>query len=426
MNNLTRLIEIEGRTQPLIDLRDYMKTSQHSLLCVGPMSKNCVDAVIGLANQIRQPIPLIASRRQIDTESFGGGYVNHWNTRKFSEYVRSQDKGFVHLCRDHGGPWQGEAEAKLSTDEALRRAKASFLEDIASGFDILHLDPSIQGCNLTDERVLSLLFELYGFVNETARSLGRSIEIEVGTEQQSGAYSEARELVSFLKSVTNFCDKNNFRKPLFCVVQTGTLVKEMRNVGFTEGRRNEKYDQKYAVETMEKTLSHLVDIAYINSVFVKEHNGDYLSDGSMSLRRRLQVGAVNIAPELGVAESKALVTLCRALKLKNELEGMLRIFYDSCKWEKWLSSDSQATDLEKAIIAGHYSFSKPEFQEIKESVARTFEKNGESLDHYLTQILKAQLQRMIWNLGYFHDAMNDINIGAAESRNTRPVAEQFI
>ena len=47
-----------------------------TLLGVGPMSNNCVDVVIELANSHEVPIMLVASRRQIDSEAFGGGYVN--------------------------------------------------------------------------------------------------------------------------------------------------------------------------------------------------------------------------------------------------------------------------------------------------------------------------------------------------------------
>ena len=52
------------------------------MLGVGPMSKNCVDAVIELANQYEKNIMLIASRSQIDCDKYGGGYVNNWSTNQ--------------------------------------------------------------------------------------------------------------------------------------------------------------------------------------------------------------------------------------------------------------------------------------------------------------------------------------------------------
>ena len=63
-----------------------------TLLGIGPMSKNCVDVVIELANTYNIPLMLIASRRQIESEKLGRGYVNNWSTEEFAEYVKKRDK----------------------------------------------------------------------------------------------------------------------------------------------------------------------------------------------------------------------------------------------------------------------------------------------------------------------------------------------
>jgi hypothetical protein len=227
----------------------------------------------------------------------------------------------------------------------------------------------------------------------------------VGAEQQSGRYSDAHELVGLLRAVTQFCERENYQKPLFCVVQTGTLVKEMRNVGLTEGRRNESVDQRYAVDTMEKMVRHLVDIAWISGVFVKEHNGDYLSDGSMALRRRLGVGGVNIAPELGVFESKTLVRLCIEFNQPDLLEQLLHVFYESRKWEKWMAEESHASDFDRAIIAGHYTFSTPEFLEVKARLEHAASQRGIVVDTVIRESIISQIQRLAWNLGYMHQSV---------------------
>jgi len=61
-------------------LESFLHKRRCTLLGVGPVSVNCVDAAIELANEHEVPILLIASRRQIDSEEFGGGYVNNWTT----------------------------------------------------------------------------------------------------------------------------------------------------------------------------------------------------------------------------------------------------------------------------------------------------------------------------------------------------------
>ena len=55
---------------------------------------------------------LIASRRQIESEKLGRGYVNNWSTEEFAEYVRKEMIKIIklYLCRDHGGPYQNEDE----------------------------------------------------------------------------------------------------------------------------------------------------------------------------------------------------------------------------------------------------------------------------------------------------------------------------
>ena len=57
-----------------------------------------MDASIELANDYDIPLILIASRRQIDSEKFNGGYVNNWTTSKFADHINKKDiKGNIIL-----------------------------------------------------------------------------------------------------------------------------------------------------------------------------------------------------------------------------------------------------------------------------------------------------------------------------------------
>ena len=127
-------------------IRKYTNNGHKTLLGVGPMSQNIVDVTIELAEKYDAPLMLIASRRQIDSDYHGGGYVNNWTTEDFSKYVRSKSQEQkVVLARDHGGPWQNESEKLncLSLEEAMASAKRSYETDIDAGFQILHIDPSV-------------------------------------------------------------------------------------------------------------------------------------------------------------------------------------------------------------------------------------------------------------------------------------------
>ena len=73
-------------------IKNYINKKNSTLLGVGPMSLNCVDASIEIANEYNVPLMMIASRRQIDCKELGGGYVNNWNTEEYSEYIKKYDK----------------------------------------------------------------------------------------------------------------------------------------------------------------------------------------------------------------------------------------------------------------------------------------------------------------------------------------------
>ena len=62
-------------------IKKYIKSGK-TLLGIGPMSVNTVDASVEIANEYDVPVMLIASRRQIDTKNIKCGYVNNWSTEE--------------------------------------------------------------------------------------------------------------------------------------------------------------------------------------------------------------------------------------------------------------------------------------------------------------------------------------------------------
>ena len=191
----------------------FQKKKRCTFLGVGPMSLNCVDVTIDIANKYEIPIFLIASRRQIDDESFGGGYVNNWTTDQFASYVKEKDKkGKIYLARDHGGPWQNpkEIEMNMGLRQAMDSAKNSYFSDIKAGFQIIHIDPSIDIHSTPNlDEVLERIYELYEFCWKSAKDLNQNIAFEIGTEEQSGSTNSQEELKFTLNSVKVFCKKNN-------------------------------------------------------------------------------------------------------------------------------------------------------------------------------------------------------------------------
>lgn len=377
-------------------LESFLKKRKCTLLGVGPMSINCVDAAIELGNDFEIPLMLIASRRQIDSEEFDGGYVNNWTTSEFARYVIDNDKkGKILLARDHGGPWQSpkEKDAGLSLRRAMDSAKLSFKSDIEAGFQIIHIDPSvdIHGKPHIDE-VLDRVFELYEYCWSEALRMRKEVIFEIGTEEQSGSTNSQEELDYTLNAIKKFCKTNSLPQPTFVVIQCGTRVMEMRNVG--------SFDSPIRVADeipAEIQLPKMIEICNNHGVLMKEHNTDYLSDEALQWHPRLGVHAANVAPEFGVIESIALVNILEANDLDEVANDFLKLAYDSKKWEKWMLLNTNATDRDRAIIAGHYIFAKPECVELKVKAAIALEKKGITLNSYLKEQVKKSIMRYLRN-----------------------------
>ena len=360
------------------------------------MSVNCVDAAIELSNEHEVPILLIASRRQIDSKEFGGGYVNNWTTEEFARYVIDHDKkGKLLLARDHGGPWQNTQEVieNLSLRRAMESAKASYRADLEAGFQILHIDPSIDVHGQPDvDEVLDRIFELYEYCWSQAQQLGQDVIFEIGTEEQSGSTNSQEELDYTLNAVQQFCKKYRLPQPTFVVIQCGTRVMETRNVG--------SFDSPVRVADelpAEIQLPKMIEICNRYGIFMKEHNTDYLSDEALQWHPRLGIHAANVAPEFGVAETRALLSVLEANNLAGLSERFLQIAHASNKWNKWMLPATQATDRDRAIIAGHYVFSTPECVALKEEANRALASKGINLDQYLRQQVKNSILRYLRN-----------------------------
>ena len=369
-------------------INNYRKDKCCTLLGVGPMSKNCVDATIELAEEYQTPLMLIASRRQIDSENFGGGYVENWTTRDFSDYVLERDKNkYICLARDHGGPWQNESEKSqnMNLEDAMQSAKESYKADIDADFQILHIDPSIDIHNQpTTDQILDRVYELYDFCWTYAQQNKKDIIFEIGTEEQSGSNNSKEELEYILDSMKKFCNSNSFPFPSFIVIQAGTRVMETKNVG--------SFDSPVRIENElppEILIPQMIDICDKYQILMKEHNTDYLSTQSLTWQPRLGIHAANVAPEFGVAETKAFIYQLENAGHIDLLDRFLQLSYNSNKWNKWMLKNSLATDKDRAIIAGHYVFSSEEFILIKQEASKRIK----NLNNYLKQNVKDSIYR---------------------------------
>ena len=374
------------------NLRKFQSDQKRTLLGIGPMSKNCVDATIELSEEHNLPLFLIASRRQIETKKLGHGYCNNWSTESFSEYVHNKNKNQnVILARDHGGPWQNSDDVRnnLNLTDAMNSAKKSFEQDILSNFKFIHIDPSEYVSEPpSTEQILKRIFELYEFCSTFAENNNKEVNFEVSVGKDSDPEHSFDEVNYLLSEITDFCSKNNFKKPTFFAIRIGTEVKEDRNVGnFDSISRLDSTSPEW------QKISGIIKICEKNNILMKHHNTDYLSTESLKLHPKLGIHAANVAPEFGIIESKSFVDLLKKKQLSSNAKDFLSIAYSSKKWEKWLVENSTLSDYQKSIIAGHYVFSSDSFLELKERVQQ---KLDFSLDEYLKNSVKQGILRYLY------------------------------
>jgi hypothetical protein len=201
-------------------------------------------------------------------------------------------------------------------------------------------------------------------------SLNPNIEIEIGTDENTGANYSLPNLAEWEREIDFF---KEFCKPEFYVVQTGSLVKEINQVGVY----NAPFVAKVAEMLKKKGLK------------LKEHNADYLSKDEIAARRGI-VNAQNIAPQLGVVQTQIVLTKC--LMYGVPIDAFVERVYAGGKWKKWLNKNTAENKMLCAIIAGHYHFTSPEYEKIIEELAKRediqetiMDRVAEVIHHYVAE-----------------------------------------
>jgi len=371
---------------------------RRTFLGAGPMSVRSTDAIIELANLYKKPIAMIPSRRQVDAADLGGGYVNQWSTEEFTRYVRVRDKGqFVKLSRDHSGPWQLKTQDNLGVEFSHSRAMAEVKEslevDIRCGFDLIHIDPS-RGLEFgrSQSQVEDDVLELLEFCQ--TRQIG-PISYEVGADEQSPIPDQVHVAEAALVRVLNRVRQSGLQAPMFYVLQTGTKVMELRNIG--------SFDSEIPVDSMlpaSVQLPNILKMCRRNGVYLKEHNADYLSDEAVNWHRRYGIHAANVAPEFGVAETSAILKIARDTGADFFVDRFSEHVLGSGKWSKWMLHDSQATDDEKVLIAGHYHFSDEVGAELLNALEVHANQRGADFDTHIRMAVKTSIDRYLRGFGY--------------------------
>lgn len=379
-------------------------------LGVGPMSHNLLRAALELAKEKEFPLILIASRNQVDSDRFGGGYVCSFDQKRFIETTEriAQEIGFdglCYFCRDHGGPWQRDAERnnKLPTDEAMEIGLRSYLDDAEAGFDLLHIDPTkdphcgvgVVPLNVVLERTLYLITRIE---EERVKHGWKELAYEVGTEETLGGLIDPAVFEDFIAKLKVQLEAKGLPMPLFVVGQTGTLVRLTTNVGH--------YNTPTAV--------NLSNITHKYGTGLKEHNGDYLSNAILLEHPVIGLDAMNVAPEFGLVETEALLELIAIEEKfidKANQSDLHRILSEHAvrgeRWRKWMVGEQRTATVEEIMkdaetvkritsMCGHYTLEDPEVKAAIAVLNKNIESLGLAPETYVIKKIKDSIDRYIY------------------------------
>lgn len=402
-------LPIKNVVEGLLKLQSTGKSA--TLLGIGPMSKNCVQATLELSKEDDYPVMFIASRNQVDADELGGGYVNGWNQFTFAEAVAqvaaeiSYDN-LYYLCRDHGGPWQRDKERNdhLPTEQAMELGKKSYIADIEAGFDLLMIDPTKDpfdvGKVIPLDTVLDRTVDLIEFCEKErkARNLPE-IGYEVGTEETNGGLTSTETYETFIIRLKEELTKRELPMPTFIVGQTGTLTRKTEQIG--------TFNFKNAYD--------LAQMAKQYGVGLKEHNGDYLGDVTLLEHIPSEITATNVAPQYGTEETRAYLNLASVeaklveyglvQEASQTRDVLLEHAIKSERWRKWMVGEQKELTVEEIMtqkdarlqaeildIAGHYTFNDNEVKKEIEKMYQNLQKYHIDGQRYVIDHIKRPIR----------------------------------
>ena len=406
MNKLPIKKVVDG----LLKLQDTGESA--TLLGIGPMSSNLLQASFELARDYDFPLMIIASRNQVDADELGGGYVNGWDQKRFHDDIRKianqvSFDGLYYLCRDHGGPWQrdNERNAHLCEEEAMKLARQSYLADIENGFDLLMIDPTKDpfeiGKVIPLDVVLKRTVDLIAYCEKERTRLGLpEIGYEVGTEETNGGLTSTEKYHEFIEKLEKELQAKGLPMPTFIVGQTGTLTRKTEQVGTYH------FQNAYNLAAMAKKYG----------VGLKEHNADYLDDVTLLEHIPANVTASNVAPQYGTEETRAYLKLCDVEDILKK-EGLIENASDvrntllvkaikTERWRKWMIGEQRNLQVDEILkdkelsldildIAGHYAFNDADVKRELDILYENLAKHHIDGQRFVIDHIKRPLQQYV-------------------------------
>jgi len=309
-----------------------------------PNSISVIKASLRSAKRCNAPIKFAATLNQVDID---GGYTG-MNQEQFVKTIRREAKainytGPVMIAVDHGGPWLKDKHRLLghSYEKAMDCVKKSFEASIAAGYDLLHVDPTVDATlakgeiidiDVVAERTIELIVAAEKFRRENNYP---PISYEVGTEEVHGGLADYTVFERFLKLLKEGLIKEgvDYVFPCLVVAKVGT---DLHTTVFDKIVAKE-------VTAICRNYGSVIKGHYSDNV---DNPEDYPLSG---------MGGANVGPEFTEKEYEGLMELEilesnlfeKGLIVKKSMikEALWSKVIASNRWQKWLNSDENTTDF---------------------------------------------------------------------------------
>lgn len=315
-----------------------------TLLVVCPNSEAVIEAAVSAAARHQAPLAFTATLNQVDGD---GGYTGMTH-QELADTVWQKVRelafdGPVSLAVDHGGPflkdrhriegWSGEA--------AHGEVRDSFAAAIRAGFDLIHVDCSVDSESPDHAPLVSVIAERTVSLIAGAEAFRRAegfdpIAYEVGTEEHSAGLTDPSAFRAFLGQVRDGLARRGLSGvPLaFAVGDVGT---DLHTAGFDPA-----------------AAGRLAQAAAEFGCGLKGHYTDNLDDPAGY--PVAGVAAANVGPEFSEREFEGLMALAEKESAEVEAgrlawasgmeDALIRAVVDSGRWRKWRLAGEKGLDFE--------------------------------------------------------------------------------
>ncbi len=331
---MQRITEISNRTG-----------EKHTVFAACPNSVAVIRAALRSARRANAPIKFAATLNQVDLD---GGYTG-FTQREFVRLIRQEAAainftGPVIIAVDHGGPWlrDNQRTENWSFTATMNWVKKSFEAAVVTGYDLLHVDPTIDitlsgkviPIDLVIDRTIDLIVHVERF--RMKKDIA-PVAYEVGTEEVHGGLADMNLFRDFLKGLRSGLEKAGYENvwPCFVVGKVGTDL------------HTTLFDPEVA--------GGLVAEARRYGSWIKGHYTDNVENPEAYPRSGM--GAANVGPEFTEREYEALMELENMesalftrgkIPRKSKIKEVLwQAVLESNRWQKWLKGDEQTKSFDR-------------------------------------------------------------------------------